>query len=64
MNTRDLFEMIEPALANARSKATPLFSFGFEHATEQHSKAGPATRVFSGFAVGMLTGKVVSSLAR
>jgi hypothetical protein len=64
MNPRDLFEMIEPVLANARSKVTPLLSFGFEQAKEQHSKAGPATRVASGLAAGIVAGKVVSGLAR
>lgn len=64
MNARDLFEMIAPALANARSKATPLLGFGFEQAKEQHAKAGPVTRVVSGFVAGTVAGKVVSSLAR
>lgn len=64
MNARDLVEMIAPAIGNARDKATPLLSFGFEQAKEQHAKAGPVTRVFSGFVAGTLAGKVVSSLAR
>jgi len=64
MNARDLFEMIEPALAAARSKATPLMSFGFDQAKEQHAKAGPVTRIISGFVAGSLAGKVVGSLAR
>ena len=62
MNARDLFEMIAPALENARSKAAPLLSFGFEQAKEQHAKAGPVTRVLSGFVAGTLAGRVVSSL--
>jgi hypothetical protein len=64
MNARDLFEMIAPALNNAKGKATPLLSFGFDQAKEQHAKAGPVTRVFSGFVAGTLAGKVVSTLAR
>lgn len=64
MNARDVFEMLEPAIADARQKVTPLLSFGFDQAKEQHAKASPGTRVFSGLAAGMLAGKVVSSLAR
>jgi hypothetical protein len=63
MNGRDVFEMIEPVLAEARNKVTPLLSFSFEEAKERHAQAGPVTRVASGLAAGMLAGKVVSSLA-
>lgn len=74
MNARDLFDMIEPALAAAGSKVTPLLTsfslapvkqlFSFEEAKERHAEAGPVTRIASGFAAGMLAGKVVSSLGR
>jgi hypothetical protein len=64
MNARDLFEMLEPALTDARTKVTPLLSFSFEEAKQRHAQAGPVTRIASGLAAGMLAGKVVSSLAR
>jgi hypothetical protein len=74
MNARDLFEMIEPALAAVRAKVTPLLTnfslapitglFALDEARERHAKAGPVTRISSGFAAGMLAGKVVSSLGR
>jgi hypothetical protein len=64
MNARDLFEVIAPALANARSRATPMLSFGFEQAKEQHAKAGPVTRVLSGFVAGTVAGRVVNGLVR
>jgi hypothetical protein len=73
MNARDLFEIVEPALADARSKVTPLLglAFGqakelvsFDQAKERHAEAGPVTRIASGLAAGMLAGKLVSSLGR
>jgi len=64
MNTRDLLEMLEPVLADARSKVTPLLSVFFEEAKRRHAEAGAMTRVASGLAAGVLAGKVVSSLAR
>ncbi|HEY5319110.1 MAG TPA: hypothetical protein VIJ20_14065 [Solirubrobacteraceae bacterium] len=64
MNARDLLDIIEPALADAKSKVTPLLGLGFDQAKEQHAKAGAVTRIASGLAVGMLAGKLVSSLAR
>jgi len=64
MNGRDVFEMIEPVLAETRNKVTPLLSSSFEEAKHQHAEAGPVTRIASGLAAGMLAGKVVSSLAR
>jgi hypothetical protein len=73
MNARDLFEMIEPALAGAGSKVTPLLSssveqvkglVSFDQAKERHAEAGPVTRIASGLAAGLLAGKVVSSLGR
>lgn len=64
MNARDVFEIIEPVLADARSRVTPLLSFSLDQAKERHAKAGPVTRITSGFAAGMLTAKVVNSLAR
>ncbi|HWF74148.1 MAG TPA: hypothetical protein VG186_12425 [Solirubrobacteraceae bacterium] len=64
MNPRDLFGMIEPVLADVRSKVTPLLSFSFEEAKRRHAEAGPVTRIASGLAAGMVAGKVVTSLAR
>jgi len=64
MNGRDVFEMIEPVLAEARSKVTPLLSFSIDDAKRRHAEAGPVTRIASGLAAGMLAGKAVSSLAR
>jgi hypothetical protein len=73
MNASDLFEIVAPALAEARSKAAPLLSltsekakdlFSLEQAKERHAEAGPVTRIASGFAAGMLAGKVVSGLGR
>jgi hypothetical protein len=64
MNARDVFEMIEPVLADARSKVAPLLSFSFEEAKRRHAEAGPVTRITSGLAAGVLAGKLVSSLAR
>jgi hypothetical protein len=64
MSARDVFEMIEPVLADARSKVTPLLSFSLEEAKRRHAEAGPVTRIASGFAAGMVAGKVVSGLAR
>jgi hypothetical protein len=64
VNARDVFEMIEPTLADARQKIAPLLGFSFEQAKEVHAKAGPATRVVSGLLGGVLAGKVVSSLGR
>jgi hypothetical protein len=56
--------MIEPVLADVRSKVTPLLSFSFEEAKRRHAEAGPVTRIASGLAAGMVAGKVVTSLAR
>ena len=73
MNARDLFELIDPALAAAKSKVTPLLSLfseqakelvSLDQAKERHAEAGPVTRIASGFAAGILAGKVVSSLGR
>ncbi|MEA2199297.1 MAG: hypothetical protein QOJ25_3348 [Solirubrobacteraceae bacterium] len=64
MNARDVFGIIEPTLADARQKVTPLLSFPLEQAREVHAKAGPVTKVASGLAAGVLAGKVASSLAR
>jgi hypothetical protein len=64
MNARDVFGMIEPTLAGAREKVTPLPGFFLEQAKEVHAKAGPVTRVASGLAAGAMAGKAVSSLAR
>lgn len=64
MNARDVFGMIEPTLAGARQKITPLLSFSLEQAKEVHANAGPVTRVASGLAAGVVAGKVVSNLAR
>jgi hypothetical protein len=64
MNARDVFEMIEPTVGEARQKVAHLLEFFFEQAKEVHAKAGPATRVVSGLAGGVVAGKVVSSLGR
>ncbi|MDQ6777949.1 MAG: hypothetical protein M3071_17455 [Actinomycetota bacterium] len=64
MNGRDMFDMIEPVLAETRSKVTSLLSFSFEEAKQRHAQAGPVTRIASGLAAGVLAGKVVSGLAR
>lgn len=62
MNARDVFEMLEPVLADARSKVTPLLSFSLDEAKRRHAEAGPLTRIASGLAAGVLAGKVVSNL--
>jgi hypothetical protein len=73
MNASDLFEIVAPALADARSKVAPLLAsslgqaqglFSLEDAKERHAEAGPVTRIASGLAAGILAGKVVSSLGR
>ncbi|HWF24276.1 MAG TPA: hypothetical protein VG275_02440 [Solirubrobacteraceae bacterium] len=64
MNARDVFGMIEPTLADARQKITPLLSVSLDQAKEVHAKAGPVTRIASGLAAGVMAGKVVSSFAR
>lgn len=73
MTASDLFELVGPVLAEARSKVAPLLGspfvqakelFSLEDAKERHAEAGPVTRIASGFAAGMLAGKVVSSLGR
>jgi hypothetical protein len=65
--------MVEPALADARSRVTPLLGLvseqakglvSLDQAKERHAEAGPVTRVASGLAAGMLAGKLVSSLGR
>jgi hypothetical protein len=49
-------------LSLTSEKAKDLFSL--EQAKERHAEAGPVTRIASGFAAGMLAGKVVSGLGR
>jgi hypothetical protein len=64
MNARDVLEIVEPALADARQKVAPVLSFSLEQAKEAHSQAGPVTRVASGFAAGVVAGKLVSNIVR
>ena len=67
MNARDVLELIEPELADAKAKAgqaTSALSPVLEEAKSFYAKQEPNTQVLLGLAAGLLVGKVVGRLGR
>jgi len=67
VNARDVVEMFEPELADAKTKATQATAaLGpmLEEAKGFYAKADTNTRVVLGLAAGLMLGKVVSRLGR
>jgi hypothetical protein len=67
VNARDVVEMFEPELADARTmatQATAALGPVLEEAKSYYAKTDPDTRVVIGLVAGLVLGKVVSRLGR
>lgn len=67
LNARDVVEMFEPEITDAKAKSTQVAAaLGpmLEQAKISYEKADPDTRVVLGLVAGVILGKVVSRLGR